>query len=159
MNMTIHRPRPFAIVSRGRSPLSFCTSSTPRAPTSPASGCSTSPPTRAAARLTITFKQDGEKLTGKYAGQLGQRRFDGNREGTPFTSPSRSTRRAQPAPVTYDGAVEKNTMKGQARHRRHGERHVYRHEVIQIYGFVPIDSPSRHLLLNVLICGDPFPLS
>jgi hypothetical protein len=39
---------------------------------------------------TITFKQDGEKLTGKYAGQLG----------------------AADLPVTYDGTVEKNTMKG-----------------------------------------------
>jgi hypothetical protein len=57
---------------------------------------------------TIVFKQDGDKLTGKYKGQLGDNditgtvsgkalkfSFSGNMQGTEFT-------------VTYEGTVESN---------------------------------------------------
>lgn len=58
---------------------------------------------------TLTFKQDGEKLTGKYKGQLGEAdvtgtvsgktlkfSFSGDAQGTAFT-------------VTYDGEIESNS--------------------------------------------------
>jgi hypothetical protein len=62
---------------------------------------------------TITFKQDGESSPGNTPGSLGNADFDGNRERQRHSLHlSRSTRKGQPAPVTYDGTVEKNTMKG-----------------------------------------------
>ncbi len=61
-----------------------------------------------AGQPTLTFKQDGEKLTGKYKGQLGEAdisgtvsgktlkfSFSGDAQGTAFT-------------VSYDGEIESN---------------------------------------------------
>ena len=61
---------------------------------------------------TITFKQDGEKLTGKYAGQLGNADLTGTVKGNAIHFTFTIDAQGQPAPVTYDGTVEKNTMKG-----------------------------------------------
>jgi hypothetical protein len=61
---------------------------------------------------TITFKQDGEKLTGKYAGQLGNADLTGTVKGNAIKFTFTIDAQGQPAPVTYDGTVEKNTMKG-----------------------------------------------
>ena len=61
---------------------------------------------------TITFKQDGEKLTGKYAGQLGNADLTGTVKGNAITFTFTVDAQGQQAPVTYQGTVEKNTMKG-----------------------------------------------
>ncbi len=61
---------------------------------------------------TITFKQDGEKLTGKYAGQLGNSDLTGTVKGNVITFNFTVDVQGQQAPVTYKGTVEKNTMKG-----------------------------------------------
>ena len=61
---------------------------------------------------TITFKQDGEKLTGKYAGQLGNADLTGTLKGTAIHFTFTLDVQGQQAPVTYDGTVEKDTMKG-----------------------------------------------
>jgi hypothetical protein len=61
---------------------------------------------------TITFKQDGEKLTGKYAGQLGAADLTGTVKGNAIHFTFTIDAQGQQAPVTYDGTVEKNTMKG-----------------------------------------------
>ena len=61
---------------------------------------------------TITFKQDGEKLTGKYAGQLGNSDLTGTVKGSDITFNFTVDVQGQQAPVTYKGTVEKNTMKG-----------------------------------------------
>ena len=61
---------------------------------------------------TITFKQDGEKLTGKYAGQLGNADLTGTVKGNAIHFTFTVDAGGQQAPVTYDGTVEKNTMKG-----------------------------------------------
>jgi hypothetical protein len=61
---------------------------------------------------TITFKQDGEKLTGKYAGQLGNADLTGTVKGNAIHFTFTLDVQGQQAPVTYDGTVEKNTMKG-----------------------------------------------
>ena len=60
----------------------------------------------------ITFKQDGEKLTGKYAGQLGNADLTGTVKGNAIHFTFTLDLQGQQAPVTYDGTVEKNTMKG-----------------------------------------------
>jgi hypothetical protein len=61
---------------------------------------------------TMTFKQDGEKLTGKYAGQLGNADLTGTVKGDAIHFTFTIDAQGQQAPVTYDGTVEKNTMKG-----------------------------------------------
>ena len=61
---------------------------------------------------TLTFKQDGEKLTGKYAGQLGNADLTGSVKGNAITFSFTVDVQGQQAPVTYKGTVEKNTMKG-----------------------------------------------
>jgi hypothetical protein len=61
---------------------------------------------------TITFKQDGEKLTGKYNGQLGQSDLTGTVKGNAIHFTFTIDVQGQSAPVTYDGTVEKDTMKG-----------------------------------------------
>ena len=61
---------------------------------------------------TITFKQDGEKLTGKYVGQLGNADLTGTIKGNDITFNFTVDVQGQQAPVTYKGTVEKNTMKG-----------------------------------------------
>ena len=60
----------------------------------------------------ITFKQDGEKLTGTYAGQLGNADLTGTLKGNAIHFTFTLDVQGQQAPVTYDGTVEKNTMKG-----------------------------------------------
>ena len=61
---------------------------------------------------TITFKQEGEKLTGKYNGQLGVADLTGTVKGTDIQFSFTVDVQGQQAPVTYKGTVEKNTMKG-----------------------------------------------
>jgi hypothetical protein len=61
---------------------------------------------------TITFKQDGEKLTGTYAGQLGNSELTGTVKGSAIHFTFNIDVQGQQAPVTYDGTIEKNTMKG-----------------------------------------------
>jgi hypothetical protein len=61
---------------------------------------------------TLTFKQDGEKLTGKYVGQLGNADLTGTVKGDAIHFTFTLDVQGQQAPVTYDGTVEKNTMKG-----------------------------------------------
>ena len=60
---------------------------------------------------TLTFKQDGEKLTGKYVGQLGNADLTGTVKGAAIHFTFTIDVQGQQAPVTYDGTVEKNTMK------------------------------------------------
>ncbi len=60
----------------------------------------------------ITFKQDGEQLTGKYAGQLGNADLTGTVKGNAIHFTFTLDVQGQQAPVTYDGTIEKNTMTG-----------------------------------------------
>ncbi len=61
---------------------------------------------------TITFKQDGEKLSGTYAGQLGNAELTGSVKGSAITFTFTVDVQGQQAPVTYKGTVEKTSMKG-----------------------------------------------
>ena len=61
---------------------------------------------------TITFKQDGEKLTGKYNGTFGTADLTGTVKGNAITFTFNIDAQGQQATATYKGTVEKNTMKG-----------------------------------------------
>lgn len=61
---------------------------------------------------TMTFKQDGEKLTGKYNGQFGSADLTGTVKGNAITFTFTIDVQGQQAPATYKGTVEKNTMEG-----------------------------------------------
>lgn len=60
----------------------------------------------------ITFKQDGEKLTGTYDGTLGKADFTGTIKGAAITFSFEVSAQGQAIDVTYTGTVDKNTMKG-----------------------------------------------
>ena len=61
---------------------------------------------------TLTFKQDGEKLTGTYDGQLGKANLTGTVKGNAIQFSFTVDVQGQQAPVNYKGTVEKTTMKG-----------------------------------------------
>lgn len=61
---------------------------------------------------TVTLKQEGEKLTGHYTGQLGDTDITGSVKGSEFTFWFAGDAQGQQFKVTYSGTVEKDTMKG-----------------------------------------------
>jgi hypothetical protein len=61
---------------------------------------------------TMTFKQEGEKLTGKYVGQLGASDLTGTVKGNEIAFSFTIDAQGQQAPVNYKGTVEKDSMKG-----------------------------------------------
>ena len=61
---------------------------------------------------TFTFKQEGEKLTGKYSGTFGSADLTGTVKGNAIEFSFTADVQGQQAPITYKGTVEKNTMKG-----------------------------------------------
>ena len=61
---------------------------------------------------SMTFKQEGEKLTGKYNGQFGSADLTGTVKGNAIHFTFNIDVQGQQAPATYDGTVEKTEMKG-----------------------------------------------
>jgi len=62
---------------------------------------------------TVEFKQDGEKLTGRYTGQLGDVDFTGTLKGKTITFTFSSSVSGFDIKATYTGTVEtKDSMKG-----------------------------------------------
>jgi hypothetical protein len=60
----------------------------------------------------ITFKQDGEKLTGTYNGQLGNTTFTGTVKGTAIEFSFTTEAQGQSIDVAYKGTVDGKSMKG-----------------------------------------------
>jgi len=61
----------------------------------------------------FTFKQDGEKLTGHYSGQLGEAELTGSVKGSAITFSFMGDAAGTPIEATYSGTVEnKDSMKG-----------------------------------------------
>lgn len=64
---------------------------------------------------TFTFKQDGEKLTGKYTGMFGEEPLTGSIKGKSFTFTFRLKQGGETIDAVYEGTVEdSNTIKGKA---------------------------------------------
>ena len=62
---------------------------------------------------SVTFKQDGEKLTGSYSSQVfGEQKVTGTVKGNAITFGFTGKMEGQSFTVTYSGTVEKDTMKG-----------------------------------------------
>lgn len=61
---------------------------------------------------TFTFKQDGEKLTGHYVGQLGEADLTGMVKGSDVTFSFTVDVQGNQLQVTYTGTAEATTMKG-----------------------------------------------
>ncbi len=61
---------------------------------------------------TFTFKQDGEKLTGHYAGTFGEADLTGTVKGTDITFGFTVDAQGTSLKETYTGTVDKDTMKG-----------------------------------------------
>lgn len=60
----------------------------------------------------ITFKQEGEKLTGTYSGQLGNTAFTGTVKGTAVEFTFNTEAQGQTIDVVYKGTVDGANMKG-----------------------------------------------
>jgi hypothetical protein len=62
---------------------------------------------------SVTFKQDGEKLTGAYSSQVfGEQKVTGTIKGNAITFSFTGSVEGNSMTVTYAGTVEKDTMKG-----------------------------------------------
>jgi hypothetical protein len=61
---------------------------------------------------TFTFKQDGEKLTGRYAGTFGEADLTGTIKGADITFTFSADAQGTTIKSTYTGTVDKDTMKG-----------------------------------------------
>jgi hypothetical protein len=61
---------------------------------------------------TMTFKQDGEKLTGQYVGQLGEAPLSGTIKGAAIEFTINLTFEGTAVSIQYAGTVEKASMKG-----------------------------------------------
>ncbi len=62
---------------------------------------------------SVTFKQDGEKLTGTYSSQLfGEQPVKGSIKGNAITFQFTASLEGNSVTVVYSGTVEKDTMKG-----------------------------------------------
>jgi hypothetical protein len=61
---------------------------------------------------TMTFKQEGEKLTGHYSGQLGEAPLTGDVKGNAVQFSFDVTVEANQLHIAYSGTVEKDSMKG-----------------------------------------------
>src|SRR5258707_9975087 len=60
----------------------------------------------------MTFKQEGEKLTGKYSGQLGEADITGTVKGAAVAFTFNVDAGGQMINFKYDGTVDKDSMKG-----------------------------------------------
>lgn len=61
---------------------------------------------------TMTFKQDGEKLTGHYSGQLGEAPLTGTVKGTAIEFAIDVSLEGNALHIVYSGTIEKDAMKG-----------------------------------------------
>jgi hypothetical protein len=61
---------------------------------------------------TVTFKQEGEKLTGQYSGQLGEAALSGTLQGNAITFQFDVDVQGTSLRVVYSGTVERDSMKG-----------------------------------------------
>jgi hypothetical protein len=61
---------------------------------------------------TVSFTQDGERLTGHYSGQLGEADFTGTVKGAAVHFSFSTNAQGMDVDVVYDGEVDGTSMKG-----------------------------------------------
>jgi hypothetical protein len=61
---------------------------------------------------TMTFKQEGEKLSGHYSGQLGEAPISGTMKGNAIEFAFDVSIQGTELHIVYSGTVEKDSMKG-----------------------------------------------
>jgi hypothetical protein len=64
---------------------------------------------------TMTFKQEGEKLSGQYSGQLGEAPLTGTLKGNAIEFSFDVSLEGNAIHIVYSGTVEKDSMKGTAK--------------------------------------------
>ena len=70
---------------------------------------------------TFTFKQDGEKITGTYKGQLGEADVQGTIKGNEIKFTFKINAQGQDLEVEYSGTVDGDSMKGKAKFGEFGD--------------------------------------
>ena len=70
---------------------------------------------------TMTFKQDGEKLSGHYSGQLGEAPLAGTLKGNAIEFTIDVSVQGTDVHIAYSGTVEKDSMKGKVKLGDFGE--------------------------------------
>lgn len=64
---------------------------------------------------TVTFKQDGENLTGTYKGRMGERPLTGTIKGNDIKFSVTVSFQGQDLVIEYSGTVDGDSMKGKAK--------------------------------------------
>ena len=77
---------------------------------------------------TMTFKQDGEKLTGQYVGQLGEAPLSGTLKGERHRLHDQPDDRGQCGQHSLYRDGRRRFDEGRRETRRHGRGHLHRHE-------------------------------
>ena len=81
---------------------------------------------------TITLKQDGDKLTGHYSGQLGEADLTGTVKGQEIAFKFSVDAQGNNLDCTYTGTVEgKDSLKGKVNIAGLGRRHVHGEEAMK----------------------------
>jgi hypothetical protein len=70
---------------------------------------------------TVTFKQDGEKLTGTYKGRFGESPLKGTIKGNDIKFSVTVSVQGQELVIEYSGTVDGSSMKGKAKFGDAGE--------------------------------------
>jgi|SRR5579863_1328799 len=70
---------------------------------------------------TVTFKQDGETLTGTYKGRAGETELKGTIKGNDIKFSITIHPQGQDLVIEYSGTVDGDTMKGKAKFGEYGE--------------------------------------
>ena len=70
---------------------------------------------------SVTFKQDGENLTGTYKGRFGESQLKGTVKGNEFTFTVTISIQGQDLVLDYSGTVDGDSMKGKAKFGDYGE--------------------------------------
>lgn len=70
---------------------------------------------------TVTFKQDGETLTGTYKGRFGETPLKGTIKGNEIKFSFTISPQGQDLTIEYSGTVDGDSMKGKARFGEMGE--------------------------------------
>jgi hypothetical protein len=64
---------------------------------------------------TVTFEQDGQKLSGRYVGMFGESPLTGEVKGRTFSFSVNVTAEGNPVTIAYAGTVEGDTLSGRVR--------------------------------------------